>query len=91
MMWSDPCIVGIGGPITHKNNKKTRNMVKKVDISHMLVETDSPYLTPEEKRGEKNTPLNLKYIISKIAQELDMKEDNVIEITTHNARKLFKI
>ena len=66
-------------------------MVKKVDISHMLVETDSPYLTPEEKRGEKNTPLNLKYIISKIAQELDMKEDNVIEITTHNARKLFKI
>ena len=57
----------------------------------MLVETDSPYLTPEEKRGEKNTPLNLKYIISKIAQELDMKEDNVIEITTHNARKLFKI
>ena len=83
--------IGIGGPITHKNNKKTRNMVKKVDISHMLVETDSPYLTPEEKRGEKNTPLNLKYIISKIAQELDMKEDNVIEITTHNARKLFKI
>ena len=83
--------IGIGGPITHKNNKKTIKMVKKVDINHMLVETDSPYLTPEEKRGEKNTPLNLKYIIRKIAQELDMKEDEVIEITTHNARKLFKI
>ena len=66
-------------------------MVKKVDINHMLIETDSPYLTPEEKKGEKNTPLNLKYIIRKIAQELDMKEDEVIEITTNNARKLFKI
>ncbi len=84
-MWSDPCIV------IRVLLKWHRNLVKKVDISHMLVETDSPYLTPEEKRGEKNTPLNLKYIISKIAQELDMKEDNVIEITTHNARKLFKI
>ncbi len=83
--------IGIGGPITHNNNKKIRKMVKKVDINHMLVETDSPYLTPEEKRGEKNTSLNLKYIIRKIAEELDMDEENVIEITTENARKLFKI
>lgn len=83
--------IGIGGPITHTNNKKTRKMVKGIDINHMLVETDSPYLTPEEKRGEKNTSLNLKYIIRKIAEELDMKEDEVIEITTDNAKKLFKI
>ena len=83
--------IGIGGPITHNNNKKIRKMVKKIDIKHMLVETDSPYLTPEEKRGEKNTSLNLKYIIRKIAEELDMKEDEVIEITTENAKKLFKI
>ena len=83
--------IGIGGPITHKNNKKTRKMVKKIDIHHMLIETDSPYLTPEEERGEKNTSLNLKYIIRKIAQELDMKEDEVIKITTDNAKRLFGI
>jgi TatD DNase family protein len=83
--------IGIAGPITHKNNKKTRKMVKKLDINNMLVETDSPYLTPEEKRGEKNTSLNLKYIIRKIAQELDMKEDEVIKITTDNAKRLFGI
>ena len=83
--------IGVGGPITHANNKKTRKMVKGIDINHMLIETDSPYLTPEEKRGEKNTSLNLKYIIKKIAEELDMKEDEVIEITTENAKKLFKI
>lgn len=83
--------IGIGGPVTHKNNKKTRNVVKRIDINHMLVETDSPYLTPEEKRGEKNTPLNLKYVIGKIAEELGMGEDEVIEITTENAKRLFKI
>ena len=83
--------IGIGGPITHANNKKIRKMVKKIDINHMLVETDSPYLTPEEKKGEKNTSLNLKYIIKKIAEELNMKEDDVMKITTENARYLFKI
>jgi TatD DNase family protein len=83
--------IGIAGPITHTNNKKIRKMVKGVDINHMLVETDSPYLTPEEKRGEKNTSLNLKFIIGKLSEQLDMKEDEVIKITTENARELFKI
>ena len=83
--------IGISGPITHANNKKIKKMVKKIGINHMLVETDSPYLTPEEKRGEENTSLNLKYIIKKIAEELNMKEDDVMKITTENARYLFKI
>ncbi|WP_406535516.1 TatD family hydrolase [Methanobrevibacter sp.] len=83
--------IGVGGPVTHANNKKIRKMVKEIDIRHMLVETDSPYLTPEEKRGEQNTSLNLKYIIRKIAEELDMKEDEVMEITTENAKELFGI
>ena len=83
--------IGIGGPITHANNKKIRKMVKKIDISHMIIETDSPYLTPEEKRGERNTSLNLKYIIRKLAEELGMNEDEVMEITADNAKDLFKI
>ena len=78
--------IGIGGPITHKNNKKARKMLNKIDINHILVETDSPYLTPEEKRGEKNTPLNIKYIIGKIAEEFGMKEEEVTKITTENAK-----
>ncbi|AMD16662.1 hypothetical protein TL18_00580 [Methanobrevibacter sp. YE315] len=83
--------IGIAGPITHTNNKKTRRMAKQIDIGHMLVETDSPYLSPQEKMGEKNTSLNLKYVIRKLAEELDMGEDEVIEITTENAKRLFKI
>lgn len=83
--------IGVGGPITYDNSKKVKKTVKQVGIGHLLAETDSPYLSPQEKSGEKNTPLNLKYIIHKIAQELDMDEDKVVEITTDNARKLFKI
>ena len=83
--------MGIGGPITHNNNKKIRKTVKKIGVNHIIVETDSPYLTPEEKRGEKTTPLNLKYIIRKLAEELDMTESQVMEITAANAKKLFKI
>ena len=83
--------IGIGGTVTHTNNKKTRGMLKKIDINHILLETDSPYLTPEEKRGEKNTPLNIKYIIGKIAEELDMDEEEVTEITAQNAENLFKL
>ena len=83
--------VGIGGPVTHTNNKKIRKMLKKIDVNKLLVETDSPYLTPEEKRGEMNTPLNINYIIGKIAEELDIKEDEVIKITTVNAKRLFKL
>lgn len=83
--------IGIGGPVTYPNNKKIKKMIKKVDIAHMLIETDSPYLTPEEKRGEENTPLNLKYIIRKLSEELDINENEIIRITTENAKKLFNI
>ena len=83
--------IGIGGTVTHTNNKKTRKMLNEIGIEHILLETDSPYLPPEEKRGEMNTPLNIKYIIRKIAEELDIEESEVIEITAKNAKRLFKI
>jgi TatD DNase family protein len=83
--------IGVGGTITHSNNKKTRKMLKNIDIHHIVVETDSPYLPPEEKRGEENSPMNLKYIIGKIAEELDISEEEIIKITTENALRLFKI
>ena len=83
--------IGVGGPITHKNNKKARGMLENTDINHLLLETDSPYLSPQEKRGEMNTPLNIRYVSGKIAEELDMEESDVIEITAENAKALFNI
>lgn len=83
--------IGVGGPVTHKNNKKIRKTLNEIGIGHILVETDSPYLSPEEKRGEANTPLNIGYVIQKIAEELDMNEEDVTEMTAQNAKELFKI
>jgi TatD DNase family protein len=83
--------IGVGGTITHKNNKKARRMLENTDINHMLLETDSPYLSPQEKMGEMNTPLNIRYVSGKIAEELDMEESDVIEITAENAKALFNI
>ena len=83
--------IGVGGTVTYASNKKIRKTLENVDINNILVETDSPYLAPEEKRGEVNTPMNLKYVIGKLACELDLTEDEVIEITSQNAKNLFKI
>ena len=83
--------IGVGGTITHKNNKKARRMLENTDINHMLLESESPYLSPQEKMGEMNTPLNIRYVSRKIAEELDMEESDVIEITAENAKKLFNI
>ena len=82
--------IGVGGTVTHSNNKKARKMIRGIGVSHLLIETDSPYLSPQEKKGEMNTPLNLKYVTRKIAEELCMKEEDVVEITTQNAKRLFE-
>lgn len=82
--------IGIDGPITYKNNKKQKEMIKNIDINHILVETDSPYLSPEPVRGEKNTSLNLIYILEKIGKELNMSIGDITNITTNNARRLYE-
>lgn len=83
--------IGIDGPITFKNNRKQKEMVKEIDINHILVETDSPYLSPEPFRGKKNTSLNIKYIINQISIECGLPYEEVKEITTNNAKKLFDL
>lgn len=82
--------IGIDGPITYKNNKKQKEMIKEIDINHILVETDSPYLSPEPVRGKINTSLNLIYIIRKIAGELNISEEEMINILEKNTKTLFK-
>ena len=83
--------IGIGGSVTYDNSKKIIKTLNEIDITRVLVETDSPYMAPQQKRGERNTPLNLKYVIGKISELLDMEESKVGEITCENAKRLFKI
>lgn len=82
--------IGIDGPITYKNNKKQKKMIKEIDINHIIVETDSPYLSPEPVRGKQNTSLNLIYIIRKLAEELNKTEEEMINILENNTKTLFK-
>ena len=83
--------IGIDGPITYKKNEKLLNIVKDVDLMHILVETDSPYLTPHPHRGKRNEPSYLPYIIDKIAEIKGINRDEVIQITSSNAQHLFKL
>jgi len=75
--------------ITYKNADSLRGVVKKTPMDRLLLETDSPFLSPQTKRGERNEPSNLKYLVKQIAQIYDIKEKEVESQTTQNAKQLF--
>ena len=77
--------LGIGGVLTFKNEKKLKEIVSTLDIHNFILETDSPYLTPEPLRGKKNEPQNIKYIAAKISQLKGIDYAKTIEITTQTA------
>lgn len=84
--------IGIDGPITfNSKNEDLIEIVQKIDLNKLLIETDSPYLTPVPFRGKPNEPANLIYVAKKIAELRNIKLEEVIKITTNNANKLFKI
>jgi len=88
---SDRYYFGIGGVLTFKNSRKTVEFLKKVDINRVVLETDSPYLSPVPFRGKRNTPLNVKYVAEKIAEIKGIPFEKVIEITTKNAKEIYNI
>lgn len=83
--------IGIGGVITFKNAKKLREVVTAIPIERILLETDCPYLSPEPKRGSRNSSQNLPYIAQKIAEIKGMSYDEVVSITKRNARQMYQI
>ena len=82
--------LGIGGVITFKNCN-LKNVIEKIDLNNIVLETDSPYMSPEPVRGRKNSPLNLKYIGSFLADVKKVSEKEVIEITSNVATCLFDL
>ncbi|MCI9435422.1 MAG: TatD family hydrolase [Bacilli bacterium] len=83
--------LGVGGIITFKNAKKIQEVVQNIDIKHILLETDSPYLAPVPLRGTKNEPKNVYLVAKKIAELKGMDIDNVITITTNNTVAQFDL
>ena len=82
---------GIGGVITFKNAKKLKEAVQYIPMDRILLETDSPYLSPEPHRGERNSSLNLPYVVSAISELKGISCEEVTEQTERNARKLFRL
>ena len=82
--------IGLDGPITFKNAFDAKALAKHIDLKHILVETDSPYLSPDPLRGRRNEPANVKYVIRALAKIKGMNVEDVDDITTNNAVALFK-
>lgn len=83
--------ISIAGPVTYKNNRRTREVVEETPIEFLLVETDSPYLTPEPFRGRKNKSPNVEYTARKVAEIKEMEYEEVARITLENAKRFYNI
>ncbi|WP_457743961.1 TatD family hydrolase [Sulfurimonas sp.] len=82
---------GIGGVLTFKNAKKLVNILPKIPKEKLIIETDGPYLTPMPHRGERNEPLYTTFVSQKMSELLDISREQIEELTTKNALKLFDI
>ena len=82
--------ISFAGRITYKNAKKSLEVAKSVPNDLFLVETDSPYISPEPVRNLVNQSSNIKYIIEKLALIKDISYLEIEEITTENTKRLFK-
>lgn len=81
--------ISFAGPVTFKNSKNANEIVTMVPNDRMLIETDSPYLSPEPFRGRRNDPRNVKYIAQKIADIKGLKLEDVANITYENVKKIY--
>lgn len=80
--------LGIGGVVTFKNARKLKEVVEYAPLDQLVLETDSPYLSPEPNRGKRNSSLNLTYVAQAIAEIKGVTPEQVIRITRENAEKL---
>ncbi|MGL5796671.1 MAG: TatD family hydrolase [Cetobacterium sp.] len=87
----DRFYLGIGGTLTFKNAKKTVEVVKDIPLDRIVLETDAPYLTPIPFRGKRNEPIYVQYVAEKIAEIKEINLEEVIKVTTENAKKLYNI
>lgn len=83
--------IGLDGPVTFLNSKQPKEVAKEVDINHLLVETDCPYLTPHPHRGKQNEPKFITLVIEEIAKLRNLSYEDVANTTSSNAKKLFHV
>ncbi len=84
-------MIGVCGPVTFKNNKKTPEVVRQTDLKYLLSETDCPYLSPVPMRGKLNKPVYVEYTVRKIAEIKDISYEKAAQATFDNACRFFGI
>ena len=83
--------LGIGGVVTFNNASKLQNIVERIDLKDIVLETDSPYLAPVPYRGKINKPQNIYLVAQKIAELKDVSVEEVLNKTTENAKERFEL
>lgn len=83
--------LGIGGVVTYKNSRKLKETVEMAPLEQLVLETDCPYLTPVPNRGQRNSSLNLPYVIQEIAQIKGISPEEVEDTTWKNAHRLYRM
>lgn len=83
--------ISLAGPVTFKNARVSREVAKAIPLDKLLVETDSPYLTPEPNRGKRNEPMYVRYVAARIAETKGVAFEEVATKAAANTKKLFRI
>jgi TatD DNase family protein len=85
------CTFSIAGPVTFKNGQSIRDAVVKIPLDRLVVETDSPYLTPEPHRGKRNEPGYVRFTAERVALVKGISLEELALATTRNAKSFFNI
>lgn len=84
-------MISLGGPVTFKNAKKPKQVAEEIDLGHLMIETDAPYLAPHPYRGKRNEPSYVPLVAEEIARLKGLPVEKVAEETTRNAINFFKL
>ena len=83
--------ISLAGPVTFKNAKNSADIIQMIPMDKLLIETDSPYLSPEPNRGKRNDCRNVKYVAQRIADVKGITLEEVAKVTYENAMRIFEI
>ena len=85
------CYISVSGIITFKNSNELTDTISSIPIKNLLVETDSPYLTPTPYRGKSNEPSYIIHTVEKLSQIKNLPKESIMKYTTHNFKDLFNL
>jgi TatD DNase family protein len=81
--------ISVAGPVTYQNAARLQDLVGRLPLDRLMLETDCPFLTPHPYRGQRNEPAHVRLVADKVAEIRGLPVDEVARITTDNARRLF--